>query len=829
MPVFDGIRVICFGSALALDLATMILSDNGAEVTRVEEPGGDPRRARPAWRMWNRGARSVVLDPDAAADRAAAVALTGRTDVLLEAWRPGEADRWGLADPGTAPGTERLVHCSVTAFGRSGPLAWIPPYDGAVEAKSGTAADLGRYMRREVPAYRARPNPSYAAAMVAVQAISAALIVRADTGRGQRVETSLYQALLSYDFMGALRTQSARGRLDPPMPEVTAAWEPFLPYLAVRCADGRWMQITNNTARLFRHWMEVIGLGEIWSDERWAGAPARFRSQEDKLALVHQILERMATRTFDEWITTFLAEGLSGDAFLTTQQALDHPQVRHNGSVVTVEDPEAGATLQLGPLAAFADSPSRIGRPAPLLGADQADLLAAAARPPAPADTAADTAAAGPKTAGPRPAAPGEATPPAGGPLAGTLVLDFASWLAGPFGTSLLADMGARVIKIESPAGDDARWSLDGRARTFQGKDSMVLDLKRPEGQEIVRRLLARADAVMHNMRGDAAARLGIDYPRARAVNPEIVYLYAGSYGSTGPGAGRAAFHPMMGALSGGVLRQVGRGNEPPDADVSLSPEERLRYSLTLSRANETSPDITGALAVGAALSMALLHRQRTGRGQYLETTMLASNLYMSSEDAIRYRGQPGLRQVDPQLRGTDALNRFYAAQDGWVFLCCPTEAEWRRLCAMLGREEWTVDPRYIDSATRDRFNDQLIAHLAAEVSGRGAAEIERLGAAHDVACVRAGTTGGADFFLSHPQSTGNGFVVQAGHPGVAPYARAGCAATFSRTPGVARVAHQFGQDGPAILAELGYPQRDIEKWLASGLLVTRTAEVANG
>jgi crotonobetainyl-CoA:carnitine CoA-transferase CaiB-like acyl-CoA transferase len=385
--------------------------------------------------------------------------------------------------------------------------------------------------------------------------------------------------------------------------------------------------------------------------------------------------------------------------------------------------------------------------------------------------------------------------------------------------------MGARVIKIESPAGDDARWAMDGRARTFQGKESLVVDLKQPQGREIIGRLLARADAVMHNMRGDAAARLGIDYASARAVNPEIVYLYAGSYGSTGPGAGRAAFHPMMGALSGGVLRQLGRGNEPPDADVPLSAADRLRYSLALSRANETSPDVTGALAVGTAVSMALLHRRRTGRGQYLETTMLASNLYICSEDAIRYPGQsagpapavpaPALPAVDAQLRGTGALNRGYAAKDGWVFLCCPTEAEWRRLCAMLGRAEWTADPRFGHQATRARFNDQLIALLGAALAECGAAELEALGAASGVACVQVNTAGGDDFFLRHPRT------VQAGHPGVAPYARAGCAAAFSLTPGAARAAHQFGQDGPAILAELGYAEPDISEWLASGLLVT--------
>jgi crotonobetainyl-CoA:carnitine CoA-transferase CaiB-like acyl-CoA transferase len=201
---------------------------------------------------------------------------------------------------------------------------------------------------------------------------------------------------------------------------------------------------------------------------------------------------------------------------------------------------------------------------------------------------------------------------------------------------------------------------------------------------------------------------------------------------------------------------------------------------------------------------------------------MLTSNLYICSEDAIRYRGRPALPPADGHLRGTGALNRFYAARDGWVFLCCPTDAEWQRLCAMLERPQWADDPRFADPATRTRFGDQLIAAIAPVLAARATAELEALGAAHEVACVELNAAGGGDFFLHHPQSTGNQFVVEAGHPGIPAYARAGCAAAFSLTPGTARVAHPFGHDGPAILAELGYPEPDIDKWLASGLLVRR-------
>jgi crotonobetainyl-CoA:carnitine CoA-transferase CaiB-like acyl-CoA transferase len=784
-------------------MASLLLSDNGAEVIRVEPAGGDARRSLPAWRLWNRGTRSIVLDPSLATESAAMDRLLDTADVLLEAQGGASGLGWSFDYYELAAGNPGLVHCTVTAFGRSGELSWLPPYDGVVEARSGANVDLGSTLVRDTPAYRARPNPSYATANIIVQSIAAALLVREQDGRGQHIDTSLYQGLLAFDFASALRRQSELGELDPPLPAVTGPAGPFLPYLVVRCQDGQWMQITNNTARLFRQWMEVIGLSYIWDDPRWKDAPSGIPDPEARVELAYLILDRMATRTFDEWLELFLRVGLTGDRFLTTQQAMDHPQVIHNGSVIELDDPEVGPTLQLGPTIKFSESPSVIRGAAPVLDADRAALIGTQAAARAPWALS-----------------PGAGERSGAGPLAGMLILDFATWLAGPFGTSLLADMGARVIKIESPAGDDARLFLGGRARTFQGKESLAIDLKSEEGRAAVQRLVAQADAVMHNMRGDAAARLGIDYETARQTNPRLVYLYAGSYGSTGPGAGRAAFHPMMGALSGGALRQLGRGNEPPAADVPMDEQARYELSLRMLRSNEASPDITGALGVATALSLGLLHRERTGQGQYIETTMLASNLLLCSEDAIRYAGKPDLPELDSGLRGTGALNRLYRTADGWLFLCTPTEPEWRQLCAAAGHAEWIADPRYKNAGTRRRFNDQLTAELATALEARSAAEWEERFARAGVAGVRADASTGDDFFLSHPQSVSNGFVVRDGYPGVPSYRRAGTASVLSLTPGVAKVAHLFGQDGPDILTELGFDGPAIQDMITGGVLV---------
>src|SRR5277367_203660 len=183
VAVLDGIRVVVTGSATALDMASLLLTDNGAEVIRVEPPGGDARRSLPAWRLWNRGTRSVVLDPAVAADCTSAGTLIDAADVLLEVQGGAAGLGWSFSYDVLAARNPGLVHCTVTAFGRSGELSGLAPYDGVVEARSGANVDLGRTLARETPAYRARPNPSYATANIVVQSIAAALLVRSRDGR----------------------------------------------------------------------------------------------------------------------------------------------------------------------------------------------------------------------------------------------------------------------------------------------------------------------------------------------------------------------------------------------------------------------------------------------------------------------------------------------------------------------------------------------------------------------------------------------------------------------------------------------------------------------
>ena len=435
--------------------------------------------------------------------------------------------------------------------------------------------------------------------------------------------------------------------MDPVMPPAATRLKahPLIPYLAVRCRDGQWMQITNQTDRMFRRWMTVLDLDFIWDDARWSGARFVFPDQEAKEALAKLILERMATKTFDEWMTIFLAEGLTGDRFLTTQQALDDPQVRHNGSVIEVVRPRAGPDTAAGDDGAFGVSPGRVKGPGagdrPTLGALAPEAGVAAGADPA------GSAAAGGRRRGPVVA-----------PLAGLTVLEFASWLAGPYGTSLLADMGARVIKVESPTGDDGRWSLGGRSRTFQGKESLRHRSQAPRGTRRHGETAGpgrRPDAQhARRRRGPARHRLRI----GARTQPRDRLSLCGSYGSTGPGAGRGAFHPTMGALSGGVLRQMGRGNEPPAGDVPLTATSVFAYSMALGPRKRGVTGHRRRPRRGHGMAMGFFHRLAPGRASTSETRCWPATSTYVRRTLSATSGKPEMPALDSDLRGTNRPSR---------------------------------------------------------------------------------------------------------------------------------------------------------------------------
>src|SRR5436309_14018736 len=248
-----------------------------------------------------------------------------------------------------------------------------------------------------------------------------------------------------------------------------------------------------------------------------------------------------------------------------------------------------------------------------------------------------------------------------------------------------LADLGADVVKVESPEGDSFR-ELPGFFGWNRGKRSISVDLTTPEGREVVERLAARGDVVMENMRPGVAERLGVGWTRLAALNPRLVYCSVTAFGSTGPGVERPGFDPILQAL-GGLMTLQGFGGPP----------KYLRTAPT--------DYYTAALATQAVLA-ALFVRERTGRGQRIETSLLQGVMALQSGIAIDYPGKPTLIRENPTYR-------LYQGSDGvWFFLACGNQAFWGKLCTAMGMEEFRDDPRFGSWMLRLSNNEALLPIL---------------------------------------------------------------------------------------------------------------------
>ena len=806
--LFDGIRVLDFTQGMAGSVATMVMSDFGAEVVKIEPPEGDPFRASPSAALWNRGKKSAVLDLSQDGGRARAKALARSADVVVETFIPGDAEKLGVDYESLSAENPRLVYVSVTAFGADGPYARYRPYEAVVSAKCGRYMAFAGQNDREGPNYGAVQVASHAAAMAAVRGAVAALAVRDRTGRGQRVETSILRAVTYYDLMQWLVWQMMiKFPEDFDDPTVIASRPTPIQYLPVRSKDGRWLQLANLMERLFIAEIHAIGLGDMLNEARFANAPHLDDDAREEMR--ERILARMEERTLDEWMDLFVnaAGDVAAEPFMTSTEALDHPQMADIGLVQPVEDPTFGRMRQLGPLFHLDAAPPAIQGPAPALGQHTDEILAELER----------RAPKSPKTS--KTAAP-SAQPPKT-PLEGVTVLDLSTVIAGPLAGSLLAEMGARVIRIETLAGDWMRNAYDGLAsnRTMAGTEGLSIDLKTEDGRGVLNRLLPKADAVIHNMRPGAPERVGIGIEQVRALRPDAIYVYIGGYGSTGPYSHRPAMHPIGGAVGGGVMAQIGRGGLPPE-DAALSMPELRAVSRRLGRANEVNPDPNTSMVAATAVVMALYARQRFGGPQYAETTMIAANAYVNADDFFDYEGKPPRAIQDADGNGLHALHRLYrTAANGWAFLMCPFEDEWRRLCRALDRPDLLQNPKFADAAARLANDGALASELAAVFAQKPALEWERILTAADVGCVQAEDRGMYHFFSEDPHVERGGLTVEVAHPRFGDFWRYAPILEFSDMasragPGIARGEHTI-----PILKELGYDEPQIHAMRAAGAL----------
>jgi crotonobetainyl-CoA:carnitine CoA-transferase CaiB-like acyl-CoA transferase len=638
--------------------------------------------------------------------------------------------------------------------------------------------------------------------MFVVQATLAALRVVWMTGQGQRLDTSLLRGVTAPNnpwrrFQGEVLPPDVypgqsggadvlRGELVPDRREIDPLTA-IPSQLCTECKDGRWIMHSHIQRDLFKGWIKAIGFEWIWDDQRYRGAPTSFPSDGDRIELNRMILARMKEKTAQEWIEVYIANpDAVGEIMETTQEALRHPQFVHNGHVIEIDDPRVGPMIQVGPFVAMSETPAVIRTPAPFPGQHTAEVLAAT-----PTSRTVQSSGRGvPKR-----------------PLEGILMLELASWLASPFAGALLADLGARVIKVEPVTGDPYRamTTNENFIRAMQGKESLAVDLKTSEGRRILHDLVARADVVMHNYRPGVPERLRIDYESLRAIKPDLVYLYAASYGSSGPHSMRAAFNPTMGALAGNSVFQSGEGNRP---------------------IGDQSPDPIAGSGVATGIMLGLAARLRTGKGQYLETTMMNSVVYCNSDDALDYSGKPLRRNPDNLQLGLEATYRLYETKDGWVFLGAPRDDDFRALCSAVGRPELASETRFCTASERYNHRHELGEVLEAVFKSRTADEWEALLTGVDVGCVRADGMGHRRFLHEDPHTQAVKFMVPTGHPffsSSAPegrYWRHAPVVSFSLTPcEEGRGFVVLGEHTQEIMGQLGYSDAEISRLKEAGVI----------
>jgi crotonobetainyl-CoA:carnitine CoA-transferase CaiB-like acyl-CoA transferase len=742
-----GIRVVECAAGLPASYAGFLLAGLGAEVVRIEPAPAAPGAVGD--RVLHRGKRSAVLPDGDARAAACRSALYTSADVLL-------ADE---STPEAEP-AEGRIDCRLSAWGAGGHPRGLPADEALVGALTGAQAMQWSWARS--PVWLATPLIGYMTGALAALGASAALLARARGAPGQRVEVSSVAGSLALGSGTYVRGPDQRGSL-------LAGGDPrgvYPNYGLYRTSDG-WIFVGALTQPFWVKLATLVERVDLLAHPRLQGHPFSFGAPDAK-ALVRGALDPVfAAHTTAEWLARLREADIPCGPVRTRDEALADPDARALELVIELDDPVLGPTWQPAEPALFSDTPPARPRPASLRGADTEAVCAKAARrePVNPASVA----------------APPESC------LAGIRVLDLTSYIAGPFCPLLLGDLGADVVKIETAEGDPFRMAAFAFVGWNRGKRSLVLDLKRAEGRDVLLDLARTADVVVDNFRGGVMERLGIGWDRLSAVNPRMVHTSITGYGTTGPLAGLPGFDPVFQARSGLMLAQGG--------------DEPVFYLIAY---NDYMAGTLGALATVAAL----MARERTGRGQRVDLSLFRTSYVAQAAQMIAYRGRPAVATGGRDYLGPAAARRIYACGDGWLCIAAQDGAQ----AAALGRLAG-VPALALDDPPDGAAAAAVATLLALETRAAG---LERLAAAG----VPAAPCLDFDEVFVEPYLLAAGAITAQEHPTFGALELAGPFMRFAATPiAYRRSAPLLGADGPAVLGDLGYSQARIAELVAAGVV----------
>jgi crotonobetainyl-CoA:carnitine CoA-transferase CaiB-like acyl-CoA transferase len=801
--ILSGLRVLDLSRGIAGPMTGMMLADHGADVILIEPPGGDwladVGRCRLGYRTWHRGKRAIQLDLRQAKDREVFEALALHADVLIESYPLGTGKRLGVDYERLSKANPRLIHLSIDGY-RDTSHRERPAYDLLVSARMGLQWehrswpetslyrmakapdpfpdfqvdwDLQQGAPREGPLVVGVPTASLGTFYGASVAICAALVAREESGRGQHIQTSMMQGC-AY----SAGTVWQRAEKYDAAGFATWIYGSKAPKGHFKCADGRWIHQWVPNPRFM--------LGASAGETLDASPDLSTRDDPDRLGTAieetfvvsyynEQIAPSVAKFNSEDWVKAGAIADIPLQVVRSPEESLTDPSFLDYGAVREVDDPVLGRVRQAGRFIEYAATPTEPSGVAPLPNQHEdeiraeAELLKFTAADPVPA----------------------KATPPAPKPpLDGVRVLDFGLALAGPYGTQTLGDLGADVIKVG--AFHDAYWHRNHIAMVCnRSKRSLCIDLKHPGSREVLHRLVAGADVVQHNMRYDAAIRLGIDYETLKAMRSDLIYCHTLGF-LPGP---REALpgNEQTGACQAGVEWEdggMGRGGKP---------------IWTMTQFGDTGNGLLSAIGILNALR----HRMRTGEGQFLRTSIVNAQLLNASHIVARPDGSMMDRwQLDGMQTHFTALYGIYPCAEGWLALAVLTDDHWQRLAGALPT---LADERFADAGKRAANDEVLRAELEAILAARPATEWFALLDGAGVPCEISDPFFGQRFH-DDPEIEALGLTARFENPIVGRFDQVGLSYQFSDT--TASIPYGpvvLGQESAEVLAELGYSRVEID------------------
>ncbi len=786
-----GLRVVDLADEWG-PLAGRVLADLGATVIRVEPSGGAPSRALPPlapdgtslWFAFRNGNKlGAVADLDTDEGRARLHTLLATADVCIDSEAPGALAARGL-DPGALCARyPRLVWCSITPFGQTGPYAGFAATDDVVVAMSGWLATSG--IPEKPPLLPPGSLASDAAGVHGAFAVLTALVHRRRTGRGQYLDLSAHEAVTQLNTWG-IPNMSAIANAGMAKPVVRSGDSPLYPM--IRCKDGA-IRLVLLAPRQWKAMFEWMGSPEAFADPMWEQTFVRLQNT-DVLNAVFE--EFFADMTMEDAAAEAQRRGVVATPRLEPSGVLrnDHFVSRH--SFVDAEvAPGVVAKVASGFFELDGERAGYRSRP-PLLGEHTVELLAPARIDPLP-----------------------EPPPEPSAPLAGLRVLDFGHGGVGVEGGRSLVEYGADVIKIETHTYPDfMRVVLGGMmtpsfASSSRSKRSFAVNVKHPRGLELVHELVRQADIVIENNSTGTMADMGVGYERLREINPNIVMASSQLVGSRGVCASWIGYGPTIQPFGGMTYLWAYDDGDGAPGNPAIHPDH-----------------LAGRLCAIGALAGVLGRDLRDG-GTHVEVAQVEGVINLLGDWLAKESLAPG--SVRPQGNDDDRgapWGVFRCAPDGdfdenYAVICVRDDADWQNLCAAMGQP--ALAAQYPTTAERVASRGEVNAQVAAWTRGLDRLEVQR-------ACQARGVPGAAmlsSLDQQHdPHLADRGFLVPVDQPLSGPLVFEGVAFHGSNmTPPRIEAAPILGQHTREICRELlGLGDDEIEALIGSGAIEDPTS-----